>query len=159
MIILGIDPGSVRTGFGAIKKEGYKLIHLKSGILNMRGASKKNDRLVVLDKNINDLINALKPNRVGVEKVFFAKNQKTALEVAEARGVILAAIAKKSIPIIEITPTQTKIAVTGDGKASKKAVMAMTKRLLGVPDKLLDDVSDALAIAIAVANRYPEVVD
>lgn len=153
MIILGIDPGSARIGFGLIKKENGKLIHLKSGVLEISNRIGKNDRLAILSQKMEKLVNLNKPELVGIERVFFNKNRKTAIEVAEARGVIIATIAKKSIPIIEMGPKEIKLAVTGDGNASKKGVMKMVNLCLNINKTGLDDATDALAIAVCISNN------
>jgi len=160
MIILGIDPGSVRVGYGAIKKEGDKLIHLQSGLLDIPQDSKEN-QLVALEKSLQNLITKIKPNLIGVEKLYFAKNKKTALEVAQARGVIINVIAKSSISFIEVSPSQVKQGVTGNGRASKKAVAKMVNYFLNskylpaefATGKVIDDITDALAIAITISNN------
>jgi len=153
MIILGIDPGTTRIGYGFIKKEGGKLRHLESGLVKFP----KNDtreKLVILEESINGLIQKHRPEKVGVEKLYFTKNKKTAIAVAEARGVILNTIIKTGTPFLEIGPGEVKLAVTGDGRATKEAVARMVNYFLEIkPKKMVDDVSDALAIAIAVSNR------
>ncbi len=154
MIILGIDPGSVRIGFGAVKKEGGRLTHFKSGLIEIPKSPKRSSGLLFLEKKIDDLLQEIKPAKVGVEKIFFSKNRRTAIAVAETRGAILLTIAKKSIPFLEIAPTEVKLAVAGYGRASKKAVIKMVNNVLdlSVSDTTIDDVTDALAIAIAVSN-------
>ncbi|MCP6720104.1 MAG: crossover junction endodeoxyribonuclease RuvC [Patescibacteria group bacterium] len=158
MIILGIDPGSVRIGYGVIKKNHGKLTHLKSGLLKLPQTDHAN-RLVAIEKDLNNLLQKFQPDRVGLEKLFFVKNQKTALGVSEARGVILNTLAKKSLPFFEITPSEVKLAVTGDGRASKKSVAKMVNYFLGLElgNVVIDDITDALAIAIAVSGRNIEV--
>lgn len=153
MTILGIDPGSVRVGFGIIKKENGQLICVKSGLLAIPKNTQA-DRLVCIEKHLTRLLDHVKIERAGLEKLFFAKNKKTALQVAEARGVILNTLTKKSIPCFEIAPTETKLIVTGYGHASKKEVAKMVCYTLKLPDtNLVDDVMDALAIAIATAVK------
>lgn len=160
MIILGIDPGSVRVGYGAIKKEGGKLIHIQSGLLDIPQDSKEN-QLITLEKSLQNLITKIKPDLIGVERLYFVKNQKTALEVAQARGVIINVIAKFSIPFIELSPSQVKQAVTGNGRASKKAVAKMINYFINAKSlpaefttsKVIDDITDALAIAITISNN------
>lgn len=152
MVILGIDPGTTRVGYGVIKKDGSKLLHVKSGIFN---TSKGSDaqKLVKLEEELLKIVNEVRPEKVGLEKLFFAKNRKTAIGVAQARGVIVSVIAKKSMPIIEMSPPQIKLAVTGDGKATKDAVAKMVRYFLNIPtEHLIDDATDALAVAIAASN-------
>lgn len=151
MIILGIDPGTVRIGYGFIEKRGGKLIHLESGLIKLAGDSHL-DRLVSLEKNLDVLLQRFQPDKTGIEKLFFVKNRKTAFSVAEARGIILKLIAEKTITLKEVTPREVKLAVTGDGGASKQAVARMVRFFLSLnSDRLIDDVTDALAVAIAVA--------
>lgn len=153
MIILGIDPGSVRIGYGVIKRNYGKLVHLESGLLKLPQTDHAN-RLIALEKSLGVLLQRFQPDRIGLEKLFFAKNQKTALQVAEARGVILSTLAKQSLPLSEISPSEVKLAVTGDGRASKKSVAKMVNYFLGSDLKsVVDDVTDALAIAIAISGR------
>ncbi len=151
MIVLGIDPGTVRVGYGVILKNGSNLQHLQSGLLKLPGEKYEN-RLVALEKNLKRLIRAVRPARVGLERLFFVRNQKTAMKVAEARGVILKTLTERAIPLKELNPSEIKLAVTGDGNASKNAVQKMVKLILKLPArKMVDDVSDALAIAISAA--------
>ncbi|KKU94504.1 MAG: Crossover junction endodeoxyribonuclease RuvC [Candidatus Jorgensenbacteria bacterium GW2011_GWA1_48_13] len=152
MIILGIDPGTVRVGYGVIEKNGGKLTHLESGLIKLP-AENYEVRLVALEKNLKELLRKFRPDRVGLERLFFEKNRKTAIRVAEARGVILKTIVQNSIPLKELNPKEVKLAVTGDGNASKDGVGKMVKYFLKLGSlKMLDDVSDALAIAIAAAS-------
>ncbi len=154
MILLGIDPGSVRIGFGAIKKERGKLLFLESGLLDMSIFSDKNLRLQKLENDLVNLLEKINPAVVGVEKLFFVKNQKTALEVAQSRGIIMNTIIKRSIPLVELSPSEIKLAVTGNGQASKKEIAKMLKYFLDLPKiKMIDDTTDALAIAITIANK------
>jgi crossover junction endodeoxyribonuclease RuvC len=89
--------------------------------------------------------------------LFVTSNQKTAMEVAEARGVVVAAITRAGIRLIELSPPEIKLAVTGDGRATKSAVARMVGKFLSLPnEKRLDDVTDALAIAIAVSGNFPD---
>ena len=154
MIILGIDPGTNRIGFGAIKKLGNRWCHLKSGLIEISKDIKKINGLPVLDKKINELLVDIRPDKVGVEKIFFSKNRKTAIEVAQARGVILNAVLKKKIALIEMTPSEIKLIAAGHGRATKKAVAKMVSLTIGYPKTdQIDDITDALAIAIAASTK------
>jgi len=147
MVILGIDPGTTRIGYGIIEKpkkvRGYGIIEIKK-----RGLP---ERLVYLERELEKLIKKYEPEVIAVEKLFFAKNKKTALEVAEARGVIILVAARHKIEIKEPTPIFVKQSVTGYGLADKKAVTKMVERLLNIKDlkKFPDDTADALANAVA----------
>ncbi len=154
MIILGIDPGSTRIGFGAIEKK-ESICYLTSGILNIKNCSDKNNNLPNIEKEMVKLIRKVRPKIIGIEKLFFVKNLKTAIEVAQARGVIISTIVKNNLKLIEMTPTEIKLSVTGNGHASKQAVAKMVRHFLGpnvFPNKCFDDVTDALAIAIAASS-------
>ncbi len=155
MKILGLDPGSVRVGYGLIKKEGGKLQLIKAGLLKI--LSKDNgQRLLELEKSFSGLLFEQNPDLIVLEKIFFMKNLKTAVEVAQSRGVLTLIIAKHKIPLLEFSPTEIKIAATGYGRADKKAVAKMVEKILGIDKiKAVDDVSDALAAAITGANYRP----
>ena len=150
MTILGIDPGSIRIGFGVIEKKGGSLTHINSGIVIILRESPLNS----LERGLTELLEKERPQLVGIEKLFFAKNRKTALKVAESRGVIMNTVLKSGVPLVEVAPSEVKLALTGSGRASKKAVFKMVKIFLGLKTgPVLDDASDALAIAIAVSNK------
>jgi crossover junction endodeoxyribonuclease RuvC len=151
MRVLGIDPGSTRAGYGVVDSRANTLTHVASGVLSVSGATQA-ERLVSLRRSLEELVAETHPERVGIERLFFSKNRKTAIEVAQARGVILEALAAHRIPVFELTPGQVKAAVTGDGAAAKDAVARMVHRILSLPSaRLLDDTTDALAMAIAVS--------
>lgn len=153
MIILGIDPGYAIVGYGIVNFNLNNYNYIESGAVITNPKETISGRLEKIFDNIVDLISFHKPDVISVESIYFKNNQKTAIKVAEARGVILLAAKKSSIPIYEYTPLQVKSAVTGYGKAEKYQVMMMTKKLLhlnNVPKP--DDVADALAIAICHAN-------
>ena len=153
MVILGIDPGTTRMGYGVIKKDGSRLTHLKSGIFNISRTDPAG-RLAEIEKELKKLFDETGPSVVGLEKIFFAKNRKTAIEVAQARGVVLSVLGKESTTIKELSPSEIKLAVTGYGRASKSAVAKMVHYFLGIStEKLLDDEVDALAIAITASGK------
>jgi crossover junction endodeoxyribonuclease RuvC len=152
-VILGIDPGFGRMGYGVIEiLQGtvhYRIADCVETISTMPHA----ERLQYMWRGLNALIEKHRPDMVAVEKLFFSKNKKTALAVAETRGVILLAAQEHKIPIVEFTPLQVKVALSGYGKADKKQVAYMVVRILGLTaTPLLDDTTDALAIAICAAH-------
>lgn len=156
-IILGLDPGLADTGFGVIVKEGHHLRFIEAGTIRTLKNLDFAKRLEKIYLNVVDLILKYKPSLVAVEKIYFARNAKTALLVGQARGVILLAIAQHKKKLVEFTPLQVKQAVATNGQASKQQVGLMVKTLLGlsaVPRP--DDAADALAIALtAVAvNKF-----
>ncbi len=155
MIALGIDPGSRRIGYGVVNSEHGTIKYVAAGIFNI----KTKDDISALEETkseIDRLIKKHKPDVVAIEKIFFAKNQKTAIAVAQARGVVLLAAKERGVSIKEYTPNEVKLGVTGYGFADKKAVLKMVRLILGKKDlKVIDDASDALALAIFCAGeRY-----
>lgn len=153
MIILGLDPGSTRVGYGLIKKDKNNLTLLKSGLLKV-ASKEKPQRLIEIEKHLLQLIKKERPDLVAMEKLFFVKNLKTALEVAQSRGVLTLTIAKYKIPLLEFSPSEIKTAVTGYGMADKKAVAKMVSLILKEKNiKGPDDVTDAIATAIAAASH------
>ncbi|MEA3273295.1 MAG: crossover junction endodeoxyribonuclease RuvC [Patescibacteria group bacterium] len=153
MIILGIDPGFARTGYGIIKKEKGKITVLDFGCIITEKDQDFPDRLVRINTDLVSLLKKSKPDSCAIEDLFFFKNSKTVLAVAAARGVLMFTVKKKHIPISEYTPLQVKQAVTGYGRADKAQIMSMVKHILKIKTSIkLDDTSDALAIALCHAN-------
>ena len=157
MIILGIDPGTTRIGYAIIdKKNGGALEILAYGCLESKSKEQK-DRLGEISGLISDLISKYRPEALAIEKLFFSKNVKTALSVAEARGVIINSANSLSLDICEFTPLEVKVAVTGYGKAEKNQVRQMVCRILKLTEiPKLDDTSDALAIALTACYTNPK---
>lgn len=154
MIILGIDPGTATTGFGVVDKKGTKLECLAYGIIETPAGQDAGERLLQIGQDLEDIIKKYKPEIVSVESLYFFKNLKTAIPVAQARGVIIQTVYKKKIRLAEYTPLQAKMAVTGYGKASKLQVQKMVMNLLGLKKMPKpDDAADALALAICCAER------
>lgn len=153
MISLGIDPGTRRVGYGIVRREGNALFFVAAGILKITGTDDVT-ALTETKAGVDKLILKYRPAVVGIEKLYFAKNQKTAIAVAQARGVILLSAHERKVPINEYTPNEVKLGVTGYGFADKKAVLKMVRLILGKQDiKVIDDASDALALAIMAAGR------
>jgi crossover junction endodeoxyribonuclease RuvC len=154
MITLGIDPGTAITGYGIIKEEQDGcLTVLDFGVIRTSPDQSHPDRLVHLYNRIKEIILLHQPEMGAVEKLFFEKNVRTALNVGQARGVALLAMAELNLKIGEYTPLEVKQAVVGYGKADKNQVQQMVKTILGlevVPDP--DDAADALAVAICHIN-------
>lgn len=155
MIVLGIDPGYAIIGYGVLDTR-------KSNMLVDYGAiiTPKEDsmpvRLENIDKSLKYLFEKFKPDVVAIEELFYFKNQKTVIQVAQARGVILLACQKYCGNIYEYTPLQIKQALTGQGRAEKAQVQFMVKAILGL-DKIPkpDDAADALAVAICHSQSSP----
>ncbi len=149
MKILGIDPGMAIVGYGVIEVEKDSIKLIASGSIQTCKDCRDEERLLDIFTDLSTLIEKYKPDCASIEKLYFFKNQKTIIPVAEARGVILAALQKYGVGIYEYTPMEVKQVLTGYGRASKKEVEAMVKLALNT-DSLpkLDDTVDAIAIAI-----------
>ena len=155
LIVLGIDPGYAIVGWGLIEYKNNTYKPLRFGAITTDADMDFNQRLKVIYDDVCEIIRRFKPQALSIEKLYFQTNQKTAIMVAEARGVTLLAAKQADIPIFEYTPLQVKTAVTGYGKAKKPQVMEMTRRLLNLPDvPKPDDTADALAIAVCHAHSY-----
>ena len=153
MRILGIDPGYAIVGWGVLDYEKNKFSIVDFGAITTEAGTPFAERLKVIYEDISYIIKAKKPQVVSMEKLFFQNNQKTAIDVAQARGVLLLAAEQNGIDVYEYTPLQVKQGVVGYGKAEKKQVMEMTRTILGlekVPKP--DDTADALAMAICHAH-------
>ncbi len=153
MIILGVDPGTATTGYGIIKKEGDKLICLEHGCVLTSSRETFEKRLEEIFNKVTNLIEKWKPNLIGIENLYFFKNEKTAFLVGQARGIIMLAAVRNKLKIFEPTPLEVKQAISGYGRADKKQVQKMVKLILNLQEiPKPDDAADALAIAITCAN-------
>lgn len=149
MLILGIDPGMAIVGYSLLEAEDSSLELISSGSIQTHSDSPTSQRLLEIFEDICTIIEKFKPDAASIEKLFYFKNQKTIIPVAEARGVILMALEKYKIPIHEFTPLEVKQNLTGFGRADKKEVEKMVKITLN-RDNLpkLDDTIDSIAMAI-----------
>ncbi len=152
MIILGIDPGSRITGYGVIRKEGNRLIHIDNGAVFTDSAADFPTRLKHIFDGLTEVINRYTPDAVAVEDLFFSNNAQSALKLGQARGAAIVAAVHAALPVFEYTALQVKQSVVGHGKAAKEQVQHMVKVLLGLPEIAQADASDALAVAICHAN-------
>lgn len=153
MRILGIDPGYAIVGFGVIDYDGYNYSVVDYGVIETSKDELMPVRLGIVYDGITELINKYKPDCMAIEELFYFKNQKTIVPVAEARGVTLLAGINNNANIFEYTPLQIKQALTGNGRAEKKQIQFMVTSILGlnsIPKP--DDAADALAVAITHAN-------
>ncbi len=149
MVILGIDPGYAIIGYGVVKYENYRFAPLEYGAVTTPAKTEFSDRLDMIYRGLTSIIQKHSPDAMSIEKLFFNTNTTTAIDVAQARGVILLAAKHNNVPVFEYTPLQVKQSVTGYGRAAKQQVMEMTRQMLNlksVPKP--DDTADALALAI-----------
>ena len=151
-IILGIDPGYGRVGYGLVHKQGSSLSYITAGCIETEKTESPSKRLYAIYQQLTSLIITNTPDVLAIEQIFFAKNSKTALRVAETRGVLLLLGEEHRIPMREFTPLQVKVATCGYGKADKKQVQNMIMRIFKlVSPPQPDDAADALAIALTAA--------
>ncbi len=150
-LVLGIDPGLERMGYGLVRREGSKLTPVAWGLFETPRIATC-DRIKLLYEQLCEVIAEHDPDAVAIEKLFFTKNQTTAMDVARASGVVLLAAAQKGLQVQEYSPPQIKLSVVGNGAAEKKQIQFMVVRLLSLKETPKpDDVADALAIAITHA--------
>ncbi|MFA6131958.1 MAG: crossover junction endodeoxyribonuclease RuvC [Patescibacteria group bacterium] len=151
--IIGIDPGFDRLGFAIIVVDGCRVRAIDFGVITTDKKDEFGSRLLQLEKDLLCLLKEHKPDLLSMEKLYTTVNQKTAMKVAEARGVVTLTAARCKLPTVEFTPNQVKSAVTGNGAADKKAMQKMVTRLFNlscVPKP--DDAADALAIALTAST-------
>lgn len=147
-VIIGIDPGSRRTGYGLIKLDGNRHIYLTSGHLDV-SAYPVAERLRKIFLGLQEIINSYQPHEAAIEQVFMQENPNSALKLGQARG---AAIVALDIPVAEYSAREVKKSVVGSGAAKKEQVQYMVKRLLNLSGNLQPDAADALAIALCHAH-------
>lgn len=149
MIILGVDPGIARVGWGVIEEKSGKIRALEYGCFETSSRDEIPKRLLQIREKILELIKKHEPETLSIEELFFNTNTKTAFVVGQARGVVIETAAEKNLEVQIYTPLQVKIALTGYGRAEKNQVGHMVKTLLFLKDiPRPDDVADALAIAL-----------
>lgn len=153
MTILGIDPGLERIGWGVVRKTGSRIEAVEYGLIKTPRVA-IGERLKIVHEEAQALFEEHSPDCVATERLFFAKNQTTAMDVAKALGVVMLAAAQRGLECTEYSPPEIKLAVVGNGAAEKRQVQYMVTQLLGLAETPKpDDVADALAVAITHALR------
>jgi crossover junction endodeoxyribonuclease RuvC len=157
MIVLGVDPGTARLGWGVIdtgeKHRVDQAVCLGYGCIETDKGMTDAQRLVAIAQGLQGVCKQYTPDLVSVEKLFFAKNQKTVMTVSQARGVILYMLEIEQLAVVEFTPMQVKQGLTGYGKAEKQQIQQMVKLLLHLPSlPQPDDAADGLALALTAAQ-------
>jgi crossover junction endodeoxyribonuclease RuvC len=148
MVILGIDPGTERAGYGLIESARNKCRYIAAGLLPVRHRDARM-RLLDIKKGMDTIIKEFRPSGIAVERLYFTRNQKTGIAVAEARGIILLAAAEHGLSVAEFGPSEVKAHLTGYGGADKLSILKMVRLALRCPElEVIDDASDALAIAL-----------
>jgi crossover junction endodeoxyribonuclease RuvC len=148
MLILGLDPGSRITGWGVVRQDGPRTVHVASGVLRLDSEAELPERLADLTARLEAVLAQHRPQQVALEQIFYAKNARSALVLGHARGAILATVARAGVPVFEYTPAQVKQAVSGSGRAEKGQVQRMVAVLLNHRAAMTEDESDALAVAL-----------
>jgi len=154
MRILGVDPGSRITGFGIIDAQGNRLRHIAHGCIKT-GKGELPERLHQLFTGLSNVITEHQPDESAMEDVFMAKNAASALKLGQARGALIAACTHAGLPVQTYSPTATKQAVVGFGRAEKQQMQHMVKLMLGLHDVIQEDAADALGVAICHAHHLP----
>lgn len=148
MLILGIDPGIAITGYALLHCDNDDIKILTSGSIQTSKDKNTQERLLELFDDLQEIITKYKPDVASIEQLFYFKNLKTIIPVAQARGVIIMALAKHNVKLFEYTPLQVKQTITGFGRATKNEVKQMTEIALNTKMPKLDDTVDAIAIAL-----------
>lgn len=155
MIVLGIDPGTATTGYGAVEYRGGRERLITYGTITTPAGIAMPERLVMINHRLTELLEEVKPNAVAVEQLFYQKNSKTVITVAQGRGVAVMTAARAGIEVSEYTPLQVKQSVVGYGQADKKQVQIMVQKILSMPSiPRPDDAADALAVAICHIHSH-----
>jgi crossover junction endodeoxyribonuclease RuvC len=150
-LILGIDPGSRKTGFGIINVIGSKTEYVTSGVIRIPDVELP-ERLKIIFNSITQIINQYCPQEMAIEQVFMAKNAASALKLGQARGAAIVAAVAQDLPVSEYEARKVKQSVVGNGAADKLQVQHMVKTLLRLPAAPQEDAADALAVALCHAN-------
>ena len=158
MLILGLDPGTARTGYGLVREHADGTLEaIAYGVFTTKAKTPMPDRLLKLHEQLTAFITKYQPESAAIEELFFGKNVTTGIKVAQARGVLLLALAQASLPIAEYKPNNIKAAITGYGGADKYQMQEMVRQLLGLAEvPKPDDAADGLAVALThlQATRY-----
>ncbi len=156
MMIIGIDPGSRKTGYGIIEREFNRNRYVSSGCIHLEQKLPLAERLLILADRLEAILQEFKPDCGAIEEIFFSKNAKSALVLGHARGIVLFKLAAHKVAIYEYTPLQVKQTVVGAGRASKDQVQHMVRILINQKQKpMVEDESDALAVAITHSHFIP----
>jgi crossover junction endodeoxyribonuclease RuvC len=156
-LILGIDPGSRKTGFGIINAVGNKTEYVTSGVIRISDVELP-ERLKIIFNSITQIINQYCPQEMAIEQVFMAKNAASALKLGQARGAAIVAAVAQDLPVSEYEARKVKQSVVGNGAADKLQVQHMVKTLLRLPAAPQEDAADALAVALCHANSSQHLI-
>lgn len=152
MRAIGIDPGTAICGYGVVEQIGGRLLAKTFGAITTASNMRMQDRLLKIYMELDIIVKKFQPEVMGVEKLFFGRNATTAIPVGEVRGIVLLCAAQNMLDVVEMTPNEVKLSITGYGGATKEQIIYMVTKILNLaePPKP-DDVADALAIAISTS--------
>ena len=160
MLVLGIDPGSINTGYGVVEKgRGGRVTRVTDGVIKPVKGATLADRLAFISDGLNAVIRAYPLDAVAVEAVFFAKNVKSAVTLGHARGVALASAANAGLRVFEYSPRTIKLSVTGYGNAAKADMQKMIRLILKIDGPIPPDAADALSAALCHINTFNATID
>ncbi|MFO0602004.1 MAG: crossover junction endodeoxyribonuclease RuvC [Polyangiales bacterium] len=154
-IVLGVDPGSHRLGYGVVYRKGSRYVHVAHGVVRAPSDAQLPERLRVIAEGLERAIAQHAPVVVAIEQAFFHRDAHAALVIGHARGVAMLMAARAGVTVVEYPPTLVKRTVVGSGRADKAQVGAMVRAVLGLPDTPAEDAADALAIALCHAMTAP----
>lgn len=150
--ILGVDPGTWKTGAGLLDLTGNKFVLVHAEIITVTQQIPLAQRLLIIFRSLSEIVRKYRPEVLALENIFYHKNIRAMIKIGEARACAMLAAAEHGIPVVEYLPTAVKQAVTGNGRATKSQVQLMMQRLLGANKNLEYDATDALAVALCHAN-------
>jgi crossover junction endodeoxyribonuclease RuvC len=153
MVVLGIDPGTKRTGFAVVEATGGRVLVLGSGTLSTPARSPFHQKLKAVYEGLVEIVTRYRPDEVAIEDVFVKSNARVALRMGHVRGVALLVAAKHEVPVGEYSPGQIKQAIVGTGSASKEQVKFMVSALLRLAETPAEDEADALAVALCHVHK------
>ncbi len=156
-LILGIDPGSIKTGFGIISHQGGRSEYVTSGVIRLPKLAIP-ERLKVIFDSVSEIVEQYSPDELSIEEVFMARDAKAAIKLGQARGVAIVACVNQSMSVYEYAAKAIKKAVVGTGSADKKQVQHMVKALLKLPAAPQEDAADALAAALCHAHTQQSMI-
>lgn len=155
MIVLGIDPGTRKLGWGVVEREGNRIRHHAHGVIALDGDSPLAERLVAIERGLDEVVARFTPEVGSVESLFFNKDAQAAAKLGHARGVVLCCLARAGVAVAEYAPARVKRTVAGGGQADKRQVALLVRAVLALPALPPSDAADALALAITHLRVAP----
>jgi crossover junction endodeoxyribonuclease RuvC len=154
--ILGVDPGSVRLGYGVVDRVGKaQLAYVECGVITAPARLSRGERLTAIGRGLRELVEELKPDEVAMEQAFYGKNVQSTLALGEARGVVTFIVSDRGLPVSGYAPALVKRTIVGHGAATKRQIGYLVRALLALRRVPEPDAADALAIAICHARQHP----